>query len=302
MTDKRSFLVVGGDSLVGGGVVDALQCRGDAVFASTRRRDTLNSQRVFLDFESDEPFRAPAGADYAFLIAAATNYDRCERDPLAKVINVELVPRAVASLLEQGLFVTYISTNSVFGGERPWPHEDDPHAPGIAYARQKSESEDVIRAAAERLDAAGRLNIVRLTKIMNAGVSPLPAWFAAWKRGEPVEPFSDLIFAPISVRFVGNALAAIGQKRVSGNLHLSGAENVSYVEFAHALARRLGVDADLIRPTTSVERGVNIPFRPRFSGLGMTRTTQLCGVEPQRFDQLIGDLIADLELNEGTNR
>src|SRR4051794_21856359 len=267
MTDRRSYLVVGGDSLVGGGVVDALQRRGDAVFATTRRRATLNAERVFLDFESDEPFRAPAGADYAFLIAAATNYDRCEKDPLAKVINVELIPRAVASLLEQGLFVTYISTNSVFGGERPWPHEDDPHAPGIAYARQKSESEDVIREAAERLGAAGRLNIVRLTKIMNASVSPLPAWFSAWKRGEPIEPFSDLIFAPISVKFAGNALAAIGEKRVSGNLHLSGAENVNYVEFAHALAHRLGVDAGLIQPTTSVERGINIPFKPQFSGL-----------------------------------
>ena len=193
------------------------------MFASTRRRDTFGPRRVYLDFESDEPFRAPAGAEYAFLIAAATNYDRCEKDPLAKVINVELIPRVVASLLEQGLFVTFISTNSVFGGERPWPHEDDPHAPGIAYARQKSEGEGVVRSAAERLGASSRLNIVRLTKIMNASVSPVPAWLAAWKKNEPVEPFSDLIFAPISVKFVGDALATIGEKRISGNLHLSGA-------------------------------------------------------------------------------
>ncbi len=129
---------------------------------------------------------------------------------------------------------------------------------------------------------------------MNATVSPLPAWFAAWKRGEPVNPFSDLIFAPISVKFVGEALATIGEKRVSGNLHLSGAENVTYVEFAHALARRLGGDPDLIHPTTSVEKGVNIPFLPRYSGLGMTRTTQLSSIEPQRLDHLIGDLIADV--------
>ena len=152
----------------------------------------------------------------------------------------------------------------------------------------------VVRAAAERLGATGRLNIVRLTKIMNASVSPLPAWFAAWKRGEPVNPFSDLIFAPISVKFVGEALATIGEKRVSGNLHLSGTENVTYVEFAHALARRLGADPSLIHATTSVEKGVNIPFLPRYSGLGMTRTTQLTTVEPQRLDRLIDDLIADV--------
>ena len=294
MTDKSAYLVVGGDSLVGGGVVSALAHRGHPMFASTRRRDTLDPRRVYLDFESDKPFRAPADVGYAFLIAAATNYDRCENDPLAKVINVELIPRVVASLLEQGLFVTFVSTNSVFGGERPWPHEDDPHAPGIAYAQQKSDGEGVVRNAAERLGAADRLNIVRLTKIMNSGVSPVPAWLAAWKKNEPVQPFSDLIFAPISVTFVGNALATIGEKRISGHLHLSGAANVSYVEFAHALAARLGVNTDLIHPTTAVEKGVNIAFKPRFSGLGMTRTTELSGIEPQPLDSLIDDLIADL--------
>jgi dTDP-4-dehydrorhamnose reductase len=295
MTTKPRFLVVGGDSLVGGGLVSALERRGHLALASTRRRDSLSPRRVYLDFESDKRFRAPEGVDYAFLIAAATNYDRCEKDPLAKIINVQLIPNVVASLLEQGLFVTFVSTNSVFGGERPWPNEDDPHAPGIAYARQKSESEDIICKAADRLDASNRLNIVRLTKIMNASVSPVPAWLAAWKKDEPVQPFSDLVFAPISVKFVGDALATIGEKRISGNLHLSGAANVTYVEFANALARRLGVSLELVHPTTAVEKGVNIPFKPRFSGLGMTKTTQLSGIEPQQLDRLVDDLVTDLK-------
>ena len=294
MTDKSAYLVVGGDSLVGGGVVSALEHRGHRTFASTRRRDTLDPRRIYLDFESDTPFRAPSEAGYAFLIAAATNYDRCETDPLAKVINVELIPRAVASLLEQGLFVTFVSTNSVFGGEQPWPHEDGAHAPGIAYAQQKSDGEKVVLDAAAKLGALDRLNIVRLTKIMNSGVSPVPAWIAAWKKNQPVQPFADLIFAPISVKFVGNALATIGEKRISSNLHLSGAANVTYVEFAHALAARLGVSTDLIHPTTAVEKGVNIAFKPSFSGLGMTRTTELTGIAPQPLDRLVDDLIADL--------
>lgn len=295
MTVKSGFLVVGGDSLVGGGVVKALTRRGHRALATTRRRQTLNADRLLLDFESAAPFRAPDEVNYAFLIAAATNYDRCEKDPLANIINVELIPRTAASLLEQGLFVTFVSTNSVFGGERPWPHEDDPHLPGIAYARQKSEGEAAVRAAAERLGASDRLNIVRLTKIMNAGVSPLPAWLSAWKSGHSVQPFSDLIFAPISVRFAGEALATIGEKRIAGNLHLSGAENVTYVRFAHTLAEKLGINANAIEPTTAVEMGINIPFKPRYSGLGMARTTLLCGVRPQRLDELVDDLIADIE-------
>jgi len=295
MTNNAAFLVIGGDSLVGGSAISALRQRGHTAYETTRRADTVTPSRLLLDFESEAPFRAAAGIDYAFLIAAATNYDRCEKDPMARVINVELIPRTIASLLEQGLFVTYISTNSVFGGERPWPQEDDPHQPGIAYAQQKSDSEAVVRRAAERLNATDRLNIVRLTKIMNAGVSPLPTWFAAWEKGQPVEPFSDLTFAPMSVRFVGEALARIGEQRVPGNLHLSGAENVNYVDFAHKLANRFGVDASLIRPSTAVEKGIHIPFKPTYSGLGMRRTTQLCGISPQPLDDLIEDLIADYQ-------
>jgi dTDP-4-dehydrorhamnose reductase len=292
VSGEGRFLVVGADSLVGGGLVRALERRGHAPYASTRRKGTVGGRRVLLDFESDAPVRVPPGAGYAFIVAAATNYERCEKDPLAQRINVEFIPRAVASLLGQGVFVTFISTNSVFGGERPWPGEDDPHAPAIAYARQKAEAEKAIRAAARRLQAEGRLNIVRLTKILDRDTPPLPAWFAAWKRGEAVQPFSDLIFAPMTVRFVGEALATIGEKRVAGNLHLSGAQNVSYVEFAASLADRLGVDPRLIAPSTAVEKGVVIPFKPRYSGLGMRRTTQLTGIAPQTLAEVALDLTA----------
>ena len=293
MATENGYLVVGGDSLVGGGLLWALERRGRRVLVSTRRGDTLSAQRVFLDFESPAAFRVPSGIRYAFFIAAATDYERCEKDPLAHKINVVLIPQVVESLLEQGLFVTFISTNSVFGGERPWPNEDDPHTPGIAYARQKSEGEEAIRTVAQRLSAFDRLNIVRLTKILNSDTPPLPIWLSAWKRGEVVEPFSDLIFAPMSVRFVGEALATIGEKRIPGTLHLSGAANVTYVDFAYALARRLKVDPALISPTTAVERGVNILFKPSYSGLGTGRAMDLSGFKPQTITEVVSDLLAD---------
>src|SRR5690606_36731827 len=110
------YLVVGGDSFVGKGTIAALRGRGHRVLGTTRRPDSVSAERILLDFEKPETISLPGGVDYAFVIAAATNYDRCETDPMARVINVELIPRAVAALLEQGAFVTFISTNSVFGG------------------------------------------------------------------------------------------------------------------------------------------------------------------------------------------
>lgn len=296
MMNKRRFLVVGGDSLVGGGLFRALEKRGYQPYATTRRSEKVDDRYVYLDFESEEQFIPPPSVDYVFVVAAATNYDRCETDPSAKLINEILIPRFVESMLQLGLFVTFVSTNSVFGGDRPWPHEEDPHQPGIAYAKQKAEAEKTIRAAASTRGAEQRLNIVRLTKILDKGTSPLPNWFTAWGRNEVVSPFSDLIFAPMSVNFVGEALATIGEKRVAGDLHLSGAENISYVDLAYSLAERLGIDTGLIAPTTAEERGVHIPFKPRYSGLGMRRTTEMTGLTPQRLADVANDLVADIKI------
>lgn len=290
--NDRAYLVVGGDSLVGGGLLRALEERGHRAYSTTRRVDTLSPKRLMLDFEKYQEFTPPGDVDVIFVVAAATNYERCERDPLARKINVELTPRFVEDQLRRGLFVAFVSTNSVFGGERPWPAEDDSHSPGIPYAQQKSEAETAMHAAAAKLGAENQFAIVRLTKILDPETSPLPNWFVAWDRGESIQPFEDLIFAPMSVQFVGRALAILGENRIPGHLHLSGADNVSYVAFAQALAKAAGVSPTLIAPTTAVEKGINIAFKPTYSGLGMHRTTKLSGVLPQTLDSVIADLMA----------
>jgi len=286
-----TYLVVGGDSLVGRGLVHALIQRGKNVYSSTRRRDSVNARRVYLDFERNDDFELPRDVSYVFVVAAATNYQRCEKDPLAYKVNVELIPRLVASLLAKGIFVTFISTNSIFGGEIPWPNEDSPHYPSIPYAIQKDQAESLIKSSAIQLNAELRLNIVRLTKIMARNVPPLPSWFDAWERGETVHPFSDLIFAPLSIQFVSKALSIIGEQRVPGNLHLSGSDNVSYADFALYLGKAIGINPRLITPTTATAKGIDIAFKPSFSGLGMVRTEALTGLQSQKLADVVSDLL-----------
>lgn len=234
MGNSSTVLVVGGDSLVGSELVATLEAHGHKTYSSTRHSSKLSAKRVLIDFENTASLVLPSEIDYAFIVAAATNYDRCVSDPISKVINVELIPLFARKLLNQGITVNFISSNAVFGGQKPWPNENAQHAPQIAYAQQKSDGEREIIQAATSLSAKDKLVITRLTKVLSVDTSPLPLWFRNLTDGVPIEPFSDLIFSPVSVQYVAKSLMRIYESKISGNFHLSGAENVNYVDFAES--------------------------------------------------------------------
>jgi dTDP-4-dehydrorhamnose reductase len=291
MTQKR-FLVVGGDSLVGGSLLRALRTRGHGAVGTTRRADTGGDDRLHLDIGTAQQAMLPTGFDHVYLVAAISNYGQCENDPAAWPINVEAIPRLAGWFLEQGARVSFISTNMVFGGDRDWPGEDEVHTPTIAYARQKSAGETAIRDIAAALGATERLNIVRLTKVVGPATSPFPDWLAALRQDQTIRPFADLIFAPLSLDFVGDALARIGEAWAPGNLHLSGAESADYASFAKQVAAALGKPADLVQPTTSSEMGVKLIIRPRCGGIGMARTQALTGIAPEPLAEVVRYLAA----------
>lgn len=292
--DKDTYLVVGGDSLVGAGVISALKRRGKTVTTTTRKKDTVGPGRLYLDFESWSDFRIPSECSFVYLVAAATSLAGCETDPRYEAINTDFIPKLISSFLSRGLFTCFVSTNSVFGGQKAWPKEDDEHQPGFAYSRQKSVAESRIRQFAREHGVENLLSIVRLTKTIDHTVPPIPAWVSAWKAGKPVEPFTDFIFAPMSVRYASEAFATFGELRTAGNLHLSGAANISYYDFALAMAERLHVKPHLISASTATEKGVSLLFKPRYSALSMDRTTALTGIKPQPLDGVISDLMSEL--------
>ncbi|GAB6039368.1 hypothetical protein JCM17961_00410 [Endothiovibrio diazotrophicus] len=288
------FLIVGADGFVGSALMKALAVKGHEVYGTTRRADTTGGRRLFLDIEDYDSLVIPPGVDYAYITAAISNYEQCESDGRAYDFNVRVLPRLVEKLVGAGVFVTFISSNTVFGGETPWPEEDAEHVPNFSYARQKADGE---RALRELLSDAGRgedFNVVRLTKVLGRDTSPLPGWRAAWRKGEAVEPFSDLIFSPVSRAYVAHSLLTIGELRIAGNFHLSGADNVSYVDLAKAMAEKGGVDERLIVPTTSTEKGVRLAFSPTYSGLSMARTTRLTGLAPQTLHSVVDDLYREM--------
>ena len=51
------------------------------------------------------------------------------------------------------------------------------------------------------------------------------------------------------------------------------------------------MDRKLIAPFTFVQMGVRALFAPKYSGMGMTRTTALTGLHPEPLDAVVKYLI-----------
>jgi dTDP-4-dehydrorhamnose reductase len=281
--DNESWLVVGGDGLIGRALTRRLETEGCAVLATTRRRGCAGGQRPHLDLADDPSgWTPPRPIAVAFLLAAASNQLSCCADPeSSRRINVDHTVALARRLVGLGVFIVFTSTNLVFDGEAPrYGTCAVPHPTG-EYGRQKAEAERALLALGPGVA------VVRLTKVVAAEMPLIGRWVDALKAGRPVEAFTDLICAPMPVGFVAEALARIGAQRKGGLFHLSGADEVSYADLARSLARRLGADTRLVHPTTSVAAGVALQALPRHSSLDARDVAEAFALPPPRLDAVV---------------
>lgn len=268
---QATTLVVGADGLIGGALEAYLRYGDQSVIGTTRRTAGSTAGHVFLDMAAENvDLHIPQRIDAAVLCAAVTGHASCENDPLSQRVNVTNTVRLASRLLDQGVFVVFLSTNAVFSGTQPFPTENAPTQPATAYGRQKAEAEARLLSLAAGTSAAGRLAIVRLTKVVSARTSPLANWIDNLLAGKAIQPFSDLIFSPVSLVYVVKGLSRLLQAREAGIQHCSGSVDMAYAEFAAELAKHLRVDLSLVQPVTSAQAGVTLPFRPGYSALGVT--------------------------------
>ena len=135
-----------------------------------------------------------------------------------------------------------------------------------------------------------RGTVIRLPKVVSSKVPLFAHWLSSLSRGQVIKPFSDLSLSPISLSFLTKALA---QQHLTGIVHLSGAKQVTYEEFALLLAKALGVPTSLVEPTTAKELNVPLLFAPRYTTLDTSDTTAIFGIEPQTIWDVVSDLVLE---------
>ncbi|MSP67253.1 MAG: dTDP-4-dehydrorhamnose reductase [Alphaproteobacteria bacterium] len=141
-----TLLVLGAGGQVGREVLELASEKGVAAIGLTR---------ADLDITDGAAVHAALAQHRPSLVvnaAALTNVDQAEADPArAFHVNRDGPAHLAAAAAARGLPLLHLSTDYVFGGERPgaW-REDDPTEPVNVYGHSKLAGEEAVRAATER--------------------------------------------------------------------------------------------------------------------------------------------------------
>jgi dTDP-4-dehydrorhamnose reductase len=275
-----TFLVVGGDSSISRATLAALRDGGLPAVATTRRADSLGSERVFLDLSLPlDDWRPPEGIRAACIFAAVANLVDCARDPAgAERVNVTGTIALAELLARRGIPVLYLSTDKVFDGSIPRVPATAPLAPRSTYGRQKARTDAHLQAM---IAAGAPVGILRLARIVPPGWALLRQWQDELAAGQTVRPFDDMMAAPTLTDAVTAAIIALLQARETGVWQLSGSHDVSYAEIARFIAGRIGADPKLVEPVAAADAGMPEGATPCHTTLDCSALERRFGIHPQ---------------------
>ncbi len=284
----RRVLIVGGDSTFGRALRPVLAAQGVDGWG-TSRRPSVRTGDIFLDLAADPgAWTFPERPDIVVLCAAITGLADCARDPIGtRLINVERTLALVDRLAALGSRIVYPSTNLVLAGASPFQAADAPIRPLCEYARQKAEVEQALLALGDQ--AA----ILRMTKVIPPASPLVTGWITSLRAGRPIRPLSDLMLAPIPLAGLIDALARVGLEGGGGIYQVTGAEDISYAEFAARIAARFGCPAELVQPATAAELGIRLEAQPPHTTLDPARARREFGIVPFALDETLNRMSFD---------
>ena len=273
------ILVTGASGLLGASVVSQAQQRGCDVIGLYHRHPVFMQGAEFLaadltdESETRRIFRELRPSNVIHC-AAAADVDWCEEHPdeayrlnvIATTAIAEITARSNARLL-------YVSTDSVFDGERGHYSETDTPAPLNVYAKTKLQGEREVA----RLNSAAIIARVSLYGWNAQSKDSLAEWVL--KRltlRESIPGFSDVFFCPTLANDVAEVLLELTDQNLFGIYHVVGSESISKYEFAKRVAARFGFDPEQVFATRMADARLKAQ-RPRDTSLDIRKICSALG-------------------------
>lgn len=220
------------------------------------------------DYEAVDAFMTSGKFDVVVNCAAYTAVDRAESDDLlAARINTEAVGNIARAASCLGARVVHISTDYVFSGENSRPYvENDVPDPRSIYGRTKLEGEGILTSICP--DAV----IIRTAWLYSEfGNNFAKTMLRIADEGKPIRVVADQVGTPTYAGDLAEAIHSIlhAPQWLPGIYHFTDEGVASWYDFAMAIFRLAGVDADVAPVTT---REYPTPARrPQYSVLSKVK-------------------------------
>jgi dTDP-4-dehydrorhamnose reductase len=259
------LLITGAAGMLGLDVAAAATAAGHEVLAVPR------AELDITDLDAVTAALARAGVDAVINCAAYTNVDLAERsEQAARAVNGDGAGNVARAAAAAGAWTIHISSDYVFDGTKREPYvESDPVGPASAYGRSKLAGEQAVAHA-----APDSHTIVRSSWLFGAGGPCFPATISrlAAERDE-LSVVDDQRGCPTFTGHLAQALVQLALRHPVGVVHLAGAGDCTWFEFAQEVVARSGEPCE-VKPTTTAQMARPAP-RPAYSVLGTERAADV---------------------------
>lgn len=251
------ILITGASGLLGANLALQAAPQFEVVGVVNERRlhnAPFETVRVdLLDFDAIPGLFEKAKPDWVINCAAIANLDDAEKRPeLAQRLNAELPGRLAAEAAKRNLRFLQVSTDAVFDGSKGDYDEEDAPAPLSVYARTKRIAELAVKAAHPHVLII-RPNFFGWSIGGNRSLAEV--FYNNLSQGQTMKGFTDRIFCPLLVTDLAEIILELLTKNLRGLYHAVSSDSMSKYDFGVAVAKRFGLDANLIEPTVTAETG-----------------------------------------------
>jgi len=179
--------------------------------------------------------------------AALADLDACEKDPLsAQRLNADLPGWLAEECDRHSIKLVHISTDAVFNGEKKGKYtEEDLPDPLSIYALSKLNGEQNVLEV-NSFAIVARVNFFGYSITRQRSLAEV--FYHTLKAGKEMFGFTDVIFTPLYVIDLADILLKMIEKQLKGLYHVTSPEAQSKYDFGVGIARRFGLNIDLIRP------------------------------------------------------
>jgi len=285
--NKDRWLVTGGQGFLGANAgrflttrdteAIALIRKGNApFFPATIRADLFEVEQVRRVVNELKP-------DVILHCAALSSHPACEEDPiLAERVNAQATGEIASAAQECGARLIYISTDSVFSGERGNYSEGDATDPFSVYGETKWHGEQLARENADPLII--RTNFFGWSPSHQRSI--LEFFYNNLKAGKSVPGYTNVTTTSLYVQTLLEYIWELDLARRTGIFHVTSQNALTKNDFGRHVSQVFDFDESLIHDTVAKQ--------PRDISLSTEKLTQALGHRPDT--QLNGLLTSQLDL------